>query len=835
MYEHLNDIYITDRLEARLAEIERHTVTTVIAPMGYGKTTAIRHWQARTTEAHPDAIILRQSIFNDSVGDLWRDFCRLLARHDAPLAEQLGRAGFPQDLQGCGLTADLWGEFRPAGSPPVWWIVDDVHLLPQGALVPLAAFLPDGLEGLHMVLLSRNRIVTRPEQMRMGRHLCQIRMNDLALTELEMRQYVGLCGLSLDDEDAARMMKLSEGWIGLIYLFLRSRAQEGSWGFDTPDVFALIEQVMLEPLSDRERDFLLKCSAAEEFTPEQAAFLWEGRGEDAEALLTALSENNAFITVNEEGRYRFHNMLLQTVMRHFEKLPAGEQRAIFARLGGWHFRQGEYLKAMHAYRKAGAWEYLLKAVVADMGNSLDGEQRNSLLDWCANCPEELLRTHPEAMLILTLGCFTVGAISEMLRMNELMLDATQHNPALPKEERNNYLGESQVLMSFLQFNSITGMSEYQRRAGELMNRPTRCLDLKSPWTFGAPSILSLYHRDSGALDEENEKMRDCMPWYERISEGHGRGAEYIFEAETRFFRGDWDGAKIAWHRAVERAEEKEQHSILAAAAFLAVRMDMMDGNLDRVKSRIKTLRERLRRAGQFFLLTAADMCEAWCYALLGRPEYTPDWVVDSPAASLKGPAWASFLTVRDQVLLAWGDYAQLIASGEKQAAFFTETHAMLPSIYLHIQFAAAYLGLNRGEDARRELKQALALAIPDRLWLPFAENGPYIGELLGRTKLPREARVPLLFMTDRFIRAREAILREHFPSVWDAGLTDRERKVADLAARRLSVREISEALQLSENTVKTHLRHIYNKLNITGAERNKRAALEGVLEEKSPL
>ena len=40
-------------------------------------------------------------------------------------------------------------------------------------------------------------------------------------------------------------------------------------------------------------------------------------------------------------------------------------------------------------------------------------------------------------------------------------------------------------------------------------------------------------------------MRDCMPWYERISEGHGSGAEHVFEGEGCLLRGDRDGARIA--------------------------------------------------------------------------------------------------------------------------------------------------------------------------------------------------------------------------------------------------------------------------------------------------
>ena len=37
----LNTIYISERLQEKLRPISRYTLTTVIAPMGYGKTTAV--------------------------------------------------------------------------------------------------------------------------------------------------------------------------------------------------------------------------------------------------------------------------------------------------------------------------------------------------------------------------------------------------------------------------------------------------------------------------------------------------------------------------------------------------------------------------------------------------------------------------------------------------------------------------------------------------------------------------------------------------------------------------------------------------------------------------
>ena len=45
-------------------------------------------------------------------------------------------------------------------------------------------------------------------------------------------------------------------------------------------------------------------------------------------------------------------------------------------------------------------------------------------------------------------------------------------------------------------------------------------------------------------------------------------------------------------------------------------------------------------------------------------------------------------------------------------------------------------------------------------------------------------------------------------------LTDREREVAELAARGMRNGEIAQALHISENTVKHHLKNAFQKMNI---------------------
>ncbi len=61
-------------------------------------------------------------------------------------------------------------------------------------------------------------------------------------------------------------------------------------------------------------------------------------------------------------------------------------------------------------------------------------------------------------------------------------------------------------------------------------------------------------------------------------------------------------------------------------------------------------------------------------------------------------------------------------------------------------------------------------------------------------------------------------------------LTDREREVLNLLPTRLTNAEMAAQLYVSVNTLKTHVRHIYVKLNADGRdEAVERAAQLGIL------
>ena len=267
-YPNLNTLYLSPRLQARLADAAGYPVTTIVAPTGYGKTTAAQYLQRRIAAEAPDARVFRQFLSGGGRQEFWAGLCRAL--HTAPqLSAQLLALGYPDSPHTRQQLLELVQDALPAQSP-VWFILDDVHLLQGGEAAELVSFLAERLPlQVHLLLLSRNQIFSEAQKLRLGSRLLELSAADLRLTQEELAQYAGLCGLPLPERESQALLSVSEGWIAMVYLIFRAYAQTGTWRFDTKGMDTLIEQVMFEPLPERQRLFLLDNCMAEDFSAAQ--------------------------------------------------------------------------------------------------------------------------------------------------------------------------------------------------------------------------------------------------------------------------------------------------------------------------------------------------------------------------------------------------------------------------------------------------------------------------------------------------------------------------------------------------------------------------------------
>ena len=821
----LNDIYIQESLKVILESIPEYTVTTVIAPMGYGKTTAVTSFLKGLGSS---ALIFRLNMLADEGSIFWSSFCRSF-RNFPKLRQEFVEMGMPKNDAARALFLEILLDGLESETRDIYLVLDDFHLVKEEPIRKFLLFLIKQLpEQFRLIIMSRSEVFEGQEKQELGRRLLEIRKEDLCLKKQQIFQYAKHCSVALSEAQGESLSKMTEGWISMIYLNFKELSSSGRLLSDGESIYDGMRKLFFDTVDELHKKFLRVMSVSDGFTAEQAEFLW---GASCEKLLEDLTAGNAFISCDRTtGIYRYHHMLLACAREAFCELPKTEQDQYLRNLGRWYMRNKEIPEAIETFYRAGDYDSMLGALETTQSSWQSNEYRNRLKVWLEHCPPEILKKHYLAQIICMRRFFFFGMIPEMMKMKEFFLSCMEEPKDIDEKQRNQYFGEFYMNMSFLEYNKISAMSVLHRKAGGLMTEKAVTLDTTNSWTFGSPSVLWLYHSGSGSLDREMDEMYECMPYYYRLTEGHGQGAEHMMAAEAAFDRGMDADALIAMEKAVDAAKRYGQWGIRTCCLFLKMRMAEKNGGFETLEEERKSFRRELMENRQYIMIHSLDLCDSFISALRGETEKIVPWVANGllESSSVLGAAIASAFTIYHQVLLARGEYSKLAARKESMEKQFLGSRVVyiMPAIYLEIQLAAAFSHLGKEQEAEAALKKAAELAFVDRIYMPFVENMDQIPAKLWKTFLDVPAYQDDLRQIAGICGRYKGMTLPGAPGHDLSGLSERELEIARLAAEYISNQEIARRLFLTENTVKTHMKNIYAKLEIGGSSRDKRRQLE---------
>ena len=329
----------------------------------------------------------------------------------------------------------------------------------------LANRLPDNV---HLIVASRDRFLPDVETVRLGAKVYPLGTEQLRLNHTELSVYAHRCGTELSDAQIDEILYSSEGWFSAVYLNLRTFSEHGVLPSRHSDIYSTFTAAMIDPLPEKRREFLAVMGLADEFTVEMACFVTGDA--DAKQILSALTEQNAFIKCLEDGvTYRFHHMMKECAERAFAALDGEKQTVYHTRFGEWYEARRRYLHAMTFYRRSGDYDALLRVVQEDAGILLASVAPNAVLKTLAQCPVSTLKRHPAALLVLMRSMFNWRNIPKMMELKGILLAAIGEHPEMPEEERGDLLGECDLIMSFLCYNDISAMSRLHRSASAQMS------------------------------------------------------------------------------------------------------------------------------------------------------------------------------------------------------------------------------------------------------------------------------------------------------------------------------------------------------------------------------
>ncbi|HEY7630295.1 MAG TPA: LuxR C-terminal-related transcriptional regulator [Thermoleophilaceae bacterium] len=838
-------------------------LTLVTGPPGAGKTLLLATWL--TARERPGTTAWLSIERSDSrPARFWSAVLDSVEAAGEPGLTQLKEriSGDPSEF------VAAFGNAVEALPAPLVLVLDDFHELRAPEVsASVDTLLRHPPEKLHLVIASRADPQLSLHKLRVEGRLTDLRSAELAFTEEEAAELFSLAGVELTDEQLKTLHSRTEGWVAGLRLAALSLANTTDAdelvrtfaGHERSVADYLVEEV-LQRQPEQMREFMLKTSVADLMSADLADALTNGS--DGAQLLDRLERSGAFVSPldDQRGWYRYHPMfaeLLRSELRH--RMP-DSYRLQHRRAARWHAQSGLHITASRHALAAGDWELAANLLSTGWLALLVRGEAVELADLIGELPTQLLAREPEVAIAAAGALLESG---ELERGQEYMRLADDQASTVKSSRRADFVlartiasiyearirGEFDTLLASArkllvgQGSAGLAIDPRDRRALALLN-----IGVGETW-IGTPGDARSALEDSLALSRHagRDYLVLCglgpLALLEALTGSLRASARLAGEAVELAGRHGWlalppcAAAHVAlgicsYHwgslaeasrhidRAGVAARASGERAVLVLTEVMRAQLAARGGNLDGAE---RILRAARREADGWAMPRSLVVTLAWAEGKVLAAEGKEAEAGDVIEGAKELGRWAELELVKARLALADGDpdaAAALMAPALDGAV--TILH---PSTAIELHALAAVAEHQRGDDetALELVEQALRLAEPEGEREVLLEVGAPLRELLARRIRGGTSHRALAGDLVDALDPESTRNGDEGALLLDP-LSDREQAVLRYLPTVMSKAEIAAEMFVSVNTVKTHMKSIYRKLDVTSrAEAVRRA------------
>ena len=830
-------------------------VTIISAPAGSGKTSLLRAWADRPGQPHRLAVMQVQRDQHDAQ-QFWLALLSTVRQASATMSRAEPPAATP-DFNGRAMVDRVLAELADRRGRLIL-IIDDLHELicPDG-LTQLTRLLTSLPPDVHAVLATRRDLPLHLHQLRLAGELAEIRAADLSFTERETRELLDASGIALSEAAVALLHQRTEGWAAGLRLAAISLADHPDperfvaefSGSDRMVAEYLIAE-MLERQPDHVKDLLLRTSLLDRVNGELADLLTGRTG--SERILLELEDANAFVVSLDAERtwFRYHHLFADLLRLELRRALPDEVPALHRLAAAWFAQQGQVVDAIRHTQAAGDWPGAAQ-LLADHSFSmtLDG-QTQTIEALLQAFPRGVGTDDPELALVRAMVDVVQGHLDEGAAHLTVAESHVQTTP--PDRQRRLQVAIASLKLSLArrrgQLESVTEQVEFLAApitgpSGEDIAlgadlRAVALYDLGTAETWSPLGLEDAEHhlQEGAALAREIGRpylevgclaqlgfasrihslataRRRCQEAI-TLAERHGWDAEPIIApalvtlAGLMILMGEFDEGERSLQRA-GRAVQTDTGPDIRQLLHMAAGMLQAGRGRHREAFVEFTAAERLQSQLASSHTLASEMT-GWALAMqtrlgmVGEARVTLAGLADEQAES------GEIRNACAVICLAEGNPAGALGA---LAGVLDGTAPVLGDVTVvegHLLAGLAHRQLGDQRAANHATERALTLAEVDRLVLPFAITGS--AELLAA--LPRHETAHAALLADILDVLHGSSLRagDQSSSPPAEELSPSELRVLRYLPTNLSRPEIASELSVSVNTVNTHVRSIYAKL-----------------------
>lgn len=796
------------RIMVKMENIEKYPLSIIHAPMGYGKTVAVREYLNQT-----GADFIWVSLTGAAGGPdyLWEKLCGALKAAHNTLASRFSSVGFPYDCFKTKAVLDALMDYEYRKHFIL--VFDDFQTVEDSSVFEMIkAVVRERINRLHIVLITRELAKLDAADLYQKQLCFTVTEKSLKFNKEEVFQYLDFMECKISPEEKERVYQITDGWESMLYITAKGIKQGIPIGKNaTAD--DIIEQNFYHNLSGPEKEVLAKLSALTSFTKLMAAAVL-----DDESLYRAfktLSGKSVFFVFQESDHtYRIRNILKDYIYER-ALIHRMDFTDVYRKSGQWMLKEKQYSKAMEYLYKAGDIKDILSLLNEDTQNSKGVWNNAGIWPVFEKAEEELCFRYPFAYLkyLLTFAMDKGHNYISYVKNGLQRLWEYYENGEYSEETKAAVYGEICMIRSRISFNDLEKMVAYMTQGTAFFDGGCSCIVTKNTeFTYGLPCMIMGYVKEAGSLEDTKNAFCRYAVHFAEATDGFGMGYDSLAIAETALETGKPEQAELHAYKAYYKAKAAEQLGVMISAKLVLDRLNIIWGNEKDRTLPDSILKEEVISADNPVLNTTYDLCGAYLNGCLGKTENIPEWIRQGDAQKgnffLQGMGF--FYIVYGKCLLLDKKYIELDSLCESIETFLKPYQYHLVKIYFRVYESVAKSYLESRTKGEQVLKETLKLAEKDRLIMPFAENAGYI-RLMLEALLKKEE--------DAYIREVLACCNRYHTQMKlfgtsDIKLTDREIEILKLLDEGRTHEEIAGGLYISVATVRYHIKNTYQKLDV---------------------
>lgn len=739
---------------------------------------------------------------------------------------------------------------------PIQLILDDYHLINNREIDRLInTIISENLSNFRLILITRWDPPLQLRELRLYQRMLELRIRDLRFNKDEISELLAKeANVHFSEDEIKELSAKTEGWILAVRMIMMARVlyESGDKSLDqkiiTSDLDVLVDQIS----ANLDPDFIKRvqiCSLCEQFNEELIdsifTHVFKDSG-DSGIFLAELKDLNFFLlpAADKASWFRFHHLLGDILRRRLERNEPGIIKPLNSLISSWFAGKGLIDEAIKYAIKSEDWQLACDLITEHRVSKLDKGEWWVVQRWLESIPWQIRKTNVDLLLTELLICEETwnpedfSSILGTLNSSDIE-NSSDENISLylfhlgyfltyfkldPKEavasiERSKELCHDEsymfggrrelILASSRQMLGLTALALKDLEDIQEKFEPSSIMHIRS---IHGKVLVHLLSGNFESANNDSEKLLFLVQDSDLL---YAKGWGSYFRGNVAFQSYNKDRVTQALKEALAFEGVFNYRVFFDALAGLIL-FKSLEGDESAANMLLKEMREKVGKLKDTKFQIYYQSISARVSLLRGHGDNLlewaqTDWTKQSPAS------YFFLIDVPDltkiRIIVSHGtdlQAAEAICVLAEVEAFLDSIHNKYHGIDIELLKAMALLRIDRKGLAKESLKKALLSAEKEDRIMPVMEAYRVMPSLFDLVVQDRNFR--RLLSRIGLTSSNNGLAPVSYSKSDELSL--REKEVIRLIATGLRNKEVADKLNISTVTVKSHLTHIFRKLEV---------------------